>query len=75
MAVEVEQRPGMNDLPTAPSLPVDRVLSLRVRKRFAGSRGSFELDAAFEVQKQHSYPVDTYSFQLQDMPPAKLAAV
>src|SRR5207244_6602615 len=49
MAVEVEQRLGMNDLPTASSLSVDRVLSLQIRKRFAGSGGNFALDAAFEV--------------------------
>ncbi len=49
MALEVEQRLGMNDLPTASSLSVDRVLSLQIRKRFAGSGGNFALDAAFEV--------------------------
>src|SRR5207244_4935714 len=49
MAVEVEQRLGMNDLPTASSLSVDRVLSLQIRKRFAGSGGNFQLDATFEV--------------------------
>jgi len=49
VALEVEQRLGMNDLPTASSLSVDRVLSLQIRKRFAGSGGSFALDAACEV--------------------------
>jgi molybdate transport system ATP-binding protein len=53
MAVEVEQQLRMKDLPnpdpTGSSSSVGGVLSVRVRKQFAGSGGNFELDASFEV--------------------------
>ena len=39
----------MTDSPTASSSSSDGVLSVRLRKRFAGSGVNFELDAAFEV--------------------------
>ena len=46
MALEVEQQFRMKDLPTASDSVVAELLSVRIRKRFAGN---FELDAAFEV--------------------------
>jgi molybdate transport system ATP-binding protein len=49
VAVEVEQQLRMKDLPTASNSPVGDVLSVQIRKRFAGSGGNFELDAAFDL--------------------------
>jgi molybdate transport system ATP-binding protein len=49
MALEVEEQLRMTDSPTASSSSSDGVLSVRIRKRFAGSGVNFELDAAFEV--------------------------
>jgi molybdate transport system ATP-binding protein len=46
VAVEVEQQFRMKDLPTASISVLADLLSVRIRKRFAGN---FELDAAFEV--------------------------
>ena len=49
MALEVEDQLRMTDSPTASSSSSDGVLSVRIRKRFAGSGVNFELDAVFEV--------------------------
>jgi len=49
MAVEVEQQLRMKDPPKAPSSFVGDILSVKIRKRFAGSGGNFQLDATFEV--------------------------
>jgi molybdate transport system ATP-binding protein len=46
MAVEVEQRARRKDLPTASSSITTDLLSVRIRKRFAGN---FELETAFEI--------------------------
>ncbi len=48
MAVEVKAL-RMKDSPTASSSSLNDLLSVQIRKRFAGSGVNFELDAAFEV--------------------------
>jgi len=47
--MEVEEQLRMTDTPTASSSSAGNVLSVQIRKRFAGGDGNFALDAAFEV--------------------------
>jgi len=49
VALEVEEQLRMTDFLTVSSSSAGNVLSVQIRKRFAGGDGKFELDAAFEV--------------------------
>jgi molybdate transport system ATP-binding protein len=49
VALEIEEQLRMTDFPTASSSSAGNVLSVQIRKQFAGTGGNFSLEAAFSV--------------------------